>query len=349
VRVDGRLSCWGGNQKGQLGDGTLEPRAMPSRVDLPPASIVSLAAGFRHTCAALVTGEVHCWGENTDGQVFLEEEPLVLAPFRVPLGDVGVGGIVNLAAGEYHTCAALSDGRLICWGSDRQGQLGIGAGYQAPPTEVPLPGPVKQVTAGDFFTCAIVNTDGADWVYCFGQNFHGQLGDGTFVDRKQPVQTLLGEPVQRIDAGGFFVLASLVGDGLPPLVGWGENSAGQLGPDLGEEVSVPAEVTPSWNLAHWSAGLMHACAVRWHDGAPWETLCWGSNGRGQLGDGTTVSRAEPKKALVDFDAILVEAGLLHTCAEALGGGCYCWGSNEYGQLGDGTTADSTVPVAVQGL
>jgi alpha-tubulin suppressor-like RCC1 family protein len=350
VRYDGRVVCWGGNQQGQLGDGTNEARTTPVRVPLPAAAVQALTAGFRHTCAALVTGEVYCWGENTDGQVSPDGESIVTSPVRVPIDGLGFASVNGLAAGEYHTCAALADGRLICWGSNRQGQLGIGPSTaDAPPREVPLPGPASQVSAGDFFTCAIVNAEGKNGVWCFGQNHYGQLGDGTNEDSSSPVRALLDDSVQWIDAGGFFVIASLQGEGYPPLYGWGENGSGQLGPDVGGATSVPTKITPSWNLVDWSAGLSHACAVRWHDEPPWETLCWGTNGQGQLGDGTLTSRAEPRAVKGDFEALVVEAGLLHTCAESLEGGAYCWGSNEFGQLGDGTTIDRTVPVQVSGL
>lgn len=347
VRFDGRVLCWGGNQQGQLGDGTTEARTSPVRVPLPAASVVALAAGFRHTCAALTTGEVYCWGENIDGQVSPAGDPIVTTPTRVPIEGVGLHGVNGLAAGEYHTCAALADGRIVCWGSHRQGQLGIGLGsFESGPATVPLPAAALQVTAGDFFTCALLLEDRSVW--CFGQNHYGQLGDGTNVDSSVPVRARVERKVQRVDAGGFFALASLEGVGYPPLMGWGENGSGQLGPNVGEEVAVPTEVTPSWNSVHWSAGLSHSCAILWHEG-PSETVCWGTNGHGQLGDGTEESRPESRPIKAGIDAFLVEAGLLHTCAESLTGETYCWGSNEQGQLGDGTTTDRSTPVRVKGI
>ena len=347
VRFDGRVLCWGGNQQGQLGDGTTDARTSPVRVPLPDASVVALAAGFRHTCAALTTGEVYCWGENTDGQVSPDAGSIVTSPVRVPLEGVDFHGVNGLAAGEYHTCAALADGRIVCWGSHRQGQLGVGPDSIASgPTVVPLPEAAVQVTAGDFFTCAVLLGDRSVW--CFGQNHYGQLGDGTNEDSSLPVRARIEGRVQRVDAGGFFALASLQGEGYPPLMGWGENGSGQLGLTVDDKVALPTAVTPSWNLVHWSAGLSHSCAVLWHEG-PYETVCWGTNGQGQLGDGTTASRPEPRPVKTSFDAHIVEAGLLHTCAESMAGETYCWGSNEHGQLGDGTTTDRTTPVRVQGL
>jgi alpha-tubulin suppressor-like RCC1 family protein len=350
VRIDNAVYCWGGNTIGQIGDGTDQDRPQPTRVPLPFAGVMDLQAGFRHTCVALVTGDVYCWGENLDGQIGPAElGAAVRTPVRVDLPQTEVGGVVGLAAGEYHTCANYADGRLFCWGSDKQGQLGVGEGStRVPPTEVAFTGSVVKVGAGDFFTCAMVQGDESKRVSCFGQNHRGQLGDGTFEDRPFPEQALFGA-VFDIDVGGFFVLAAPE-SGDTSLFGWGENSYGQLGPTtLGEDTPDPVEVTPPWNLIDFSAGLGHACAARWSEERPWDIVCWGGNGQGQLGDGTTVSRAEPRVVEGLDDVIRVEAGLLHTCASTLEGKAYCWGANEFGQLGDGTTVESLVPVRVEGL
>jgi alpha-tubulin suppressor-like RCC1 family protein len=79
--------------------------------------------------------------------------------------------------------------------------------------------------------------------------------------------------------------------------------------------------------------------------------CWGANGAGQLGNGTTTdSNAAPVDVSgMSVDVIAIAAGGAHTCAVMRGGGVTCWGSNTYGQLGTGTTIDSSVPVEVSGL
>jgi alpha-tubulin suppressor-like RCC1 family protein len=93
-----------------------------------------------------------------------------------------------------------------------------------------------------------------------------------------------------------------------------------------------------------SAGSAHTCALR----ADSLVFCWGANGFGQLGDGTTLSRPWPET--VEFGAvpgaIAVTAGGFHTCALLDNGIPYCWGSNFTGQLGDGTTTDRHTPVKV---
>lgn len=354
TRIDNALYCWGGNSMGQLGDGTDTDRSLPVRIALPEGAITSLAAGFRHTCVALVGGDVYCWGENPEGQVGVSDAGYrVLSPTRVPLPALGLGGINGIAAGEYHTCAVLSDGRLFCWGSDHQGQLGLGVGStKTAPTQVPLPGNAVQVTAGDFHTCALVQVSSQAKVYCWGQNFHGQMGDGTTQDRPSPVQTSLSKTVRLVRSRGFFNLAipqAVDAEGRTRLVGWGDNAMSVLLDTPSNAVTVPTDVGPLWNFADFSAGLSHACVVRWVSDAPTETHCWGTNGQGQLGDGTTISRATPKSIGVAINAYHVEAGLLHTCAIGSDGRVWCWGDNQYGQIGDGTQTPRLSPVQVKGF
>jgi alpha-tubulin suppressor-like RCC1 family protein len=93
------------------------------------------------------------------------------------------------------------------------------------------------------------------------------------------------------------------------------------------------------------AGSSHTCAVR-TDGTVW---CWGSNDRGQLGDGTTVDRTRPVRVRNLTKAVQVVAGYAHTCALRSNGTVWCWGGNSAGDLGDGTYTDRATPVRVSNL
>src|SRR5262249_21132886 len=93
-----------------------------------------------------------------------------------------------------------------------------------------------------------------------------------------------------------------------------------------------------------SAGEVHTCVV--DNGT---VACWGFNHAGQLGDGTNVQRAAPRRVPGITDAIEVASGDAHACALRKTGEVMCWGQNTAGELGDDTTKDRLKPVAVVGL
>jgi len=145
-----------------------------------------LALGRFHVCALLGTGSVRCWGENRLG--YGPEGPWEVGYRNTPAdaGDVPVGGwVVEIAAGEKHTCALLDSGGVRCWGDNEFGQLGYGhtddIGIENTPEEVgdvPLADPgikAVHIAAGGNHTCAAL-TSGA--VRCWGRNDVGQLGLG---------------------------------------------------------------------------------------------------------------------------------------------------------------------------
>jgi len=104
----------------------------------------------------------------------------------------------------------------------------------------------------------------------------------------------------------------------------------------------PVTTTPLGALRSISAGDAYVCGLL-PDGAAY---CWGENGSGQLGDGTTTRRttAVPVAGGLLFD--VVAAGTTHTCGVTTGHRVYCWGSNTFGELGDGTTTARAAPTAV---
>jgi alpha-tubulin suppressor-like RCC1 family protein len=107
--------CWGANAYGQLGDGTTTPRAIPAKVELE--HVVELAAGDNSTCARTAEGDVYCWGANLAGD----------APASLPTKVPNLTGATHLdvAWQGSHACAATPAG-ILCWGDNRDGQLGDG-------------------------------------------------------------------------------------------------------------------------------------------------------------------------------------------------------------------------------
>jgi hypothetical protein len=225
----GQLACWGENLGGQLGDGSRENRLTPTLVSTQPFETV--VAGWNHTCAVTRTGSLHCWGLNREGQVGDGSRLDGLAPKAVATS-VGV-----LAAGSSHTCAT-SAGRLLCWGDNRFGQLGDGTTEARldPAPVTGLPSEPVTVVAGASHTCALL-ADGT--AHCWGQNLHGQLGDGSTTNATTPVPVVGGLVFARLTAGGAVTCGRTVDGGE---YCWGLNQSGQLGDGTLDSRLVPTRV-----------------------------------------------------------------------------------------------------------
>lgn len=212
----GQVACWGVNLSGQLGDGSRDDRATPGLVDGPPFE--ALAAGWNHTCALTSAGAVYCWGLNRNGQLGDGSRLDRLSPRQITTGASA------LAAGNSHTCA-IAGREVLCWGDNGFGQVGDGTNEArvAPTSVVDLPGVPVALVAGASHTCALLG-DGT--VHCWGQNTHGQLGNGSTGNSSRPTPVAGGIAFDRISAGGA-VTCGITDRGVEYC--WGLNQSGQLG------------------------------------------------------------------------------------------------------------------------
>lgn len=197
----GEARCWRSSIRDQLGNAGI-PTGSGSRSPVEVTGLsgaVSLSAGENHTCVLLDSGAVRCWGDNSSGQLGSFWAAPNLPTSSTPLSP-GVSDAVSIAAGLSHSCAALSDKRVVCWGENAEGQLGNGSfagfvppGPSAPPTTTISPvqaaglATAVSVTAGLFHSCAGLE-DGR--VACWGRNTSGQLGDGTGLSSPVPVSVI---------------------------------------------------------------------------------------------------------------------------------------------------------------
>jgi alpha-tubulin suppressor-like RCC1 family protein len=301
--------CWGFNEDGQVGAGVFSTVAPLTRVSTDRTVRMS-SGGRHHSCEVTLSGEVWCGGSNAAGQLdgavgpgrstFSWVTPPVATTFRV------------MQAGLLHTCALSLSKQLWCWGSNGEGQIGVGPLTPDPGTTVvPLDGfvfdNVNAVTTTGLHTCAIRTNGDAQ---CWGWNESGQLGDGTTTTRGTPDASV----------GVTF----------------------RTEPDV-----VPHAPDPDFYIpgqAYISAGFAHTCGITTGN----QALCWGENENGQLGRGNLTDASSPVAVAGGLSWRAISAGFKHTCGLALDGQAYCWGNNDFGQLGDASTTQSTAPVLVSG-
>lgn len=182
ISMDGSLHCWGANESGQQG---IDPISIPTVATLTPialASVADVVAGDAHTCA-IASGQVHCFGLGTSGQLGNGTNVGTADPSTTALLPSDFTP-ERLVAGPVQTCALQADGRALCWGSNQNGQLlltpdasGQDAFALAPQPIPPLEAlAVAELGIGETHACA--RTRYGD-VYCWGSNERGQVGDGS--------------------------------------------------------------------------------------------------------------------------------------------------------------------------
>ena len=345
---------WGSNSSLQLALAEQEAVQSPVKVRQPAEvagqATVALSAGARHACSQLASGEVACWGANEFGQAG-QDPSQSTSPKRVLGLGVSLGKpVVNLDAGDAHSCAVTVVGEVYCWGRNHSGQLGNAlATDSSRPTKVeglPAGQTAVAVALGGSHTCTL--TDAGE-VWCWGANGQGQLGTGTKFSAEVP-QRVTGMPagvtVASLAAGGNQTCVT-GSDGL--LYCWGANHHGQSGGGSDsprvlapESLTLPEGAGAAVNTA---VGKGHACALTGTGGL----YCWGRNHMGQLGNGALADSGTPIRVggpLSDLPVVQVSAGAAHTCATGVNAETYCWGANGAGQLGDGTTDARAVPTQV---
>lgn len=193
------------------------------------------------------------------------------------------------------------------------------------------------VTTGVYHSCATV---GEGELYCWGNNDAAQLARDDVPLALTAMSVETPGAMYQVSAG-FLTTCGLTVEGIAYC--WGDNEFGSLGTSaapLGSERPLPVESDDRFSAI--SVGGLHACALR-IDGTAY---CWGFNGFGQLGDGTTTDRTVPTAVEFEGRFRAISAGYLHTCGVTTQGEVLCWGRNEFGQLGDGTLENRHTPELV---
>ncbi len=316
VLEDGGVRCWGANDKGQLGLDVSapmfddEPHPTPAPVALP-STAKRVDVGPASACALLASGEVWCWGDNGHEQLARETATAIGAPGRADLGELQV---TRTAAGMHTAFAVTDSGDLVSWGALLGYFEGVLGGREASvsPSALPLStglGPVTSLSAssttahapdtevlrrGIAHACVVVDGE----LHCWGDSLRGALGTGVPKLERLPRRVQLTSDTawaQQVAAGGDITCVRLT-DGTIECAG--DNGFGALGMDPKTLSSIffrPAETFDGYAVR--IAVASHSVCALIHDGS---VVCWGSNERGELGQGTTDTAPHPTPVSVRF-------------------------------------------------
>jgi len=243
--ADKTVRCWGDNEEGTVGDGTNIARASPVKV-AGIADAEQLAFGGRHVCVRRTAGTISCWGGNDMAE--LAKPRSALRSSRRPIAVAKLADVVDIAAGQNHTCARLATGTVACWGWDEECQLGfrstercLGASpCMSTPTEVPGLTDVVELAPSSTHSCAR-HSDGT--VSCWGDDPRAFKPDNT-TDVSVP---RLCAPTKMPDVSHVAQLSVFWG-GVCTLRDdntiwcWGPNWFGELGDGTTRAHVVPAQV-----------------------------------------------------------------------------------------------------------
>jgi alpha-tubulin suppressor-like RCC1 family protein len=367
--------CWGRNNEGQCGVGTTEsfvvtPKAVTGSLNLRfrTESVVSDGTHL-HRCALRASdNNVMCWGSNSEGQAQTGGVGgTILSPALVAGANVAGSAFLGAGSGSFHSQAIRASDRTVwCWGRDIDGQCGTGSTTAARTVPVALGAPLSgvsifQLSVGGYHGCVIVNS--TRFLYCYGFNVAGQLGDGTTTSRSSPTLVageILNRRVKLVACGTFSTCATLELDSR--LYCWGENTRRGIGALVtATTVLLPLVVAGTFydnGALEVSVGFGGAtgdrtlsgtgCAIRATDS---NVFCWGNNEYSTVGSGhinTPVSVPEGVGGALEGVAVSrISIGYVHACSiVSATGALYCWGYGGNGQVGNGYIETALLPLPV---
>lgn len=326
--------CWGMNDVGQLGTGSIGNVPTPTVVTFPGGRTASgIAQGAEHACAILSDKTVACWGSNSDGQIGLVPST---SQSNSPVLVDGIVGAKAVSVGLAHTCVVTGSDTVLCWGSNAKGQLGQPPGTLTH-THLPqtIPGVTAKALGSGFSHVCAAGLDSS--VTCWGDNQYGQLGDASNTDSHTPVAVGGLTDVVALTTGAYHSCAANAGK----TYCWGLNDTGQLGSSGSTNRNTPTETAALLSGSiQLVAGVTHTCALNASS-----AQCWGSNSSRQL-SGSASGGTLPVSVSLTAAPRQLAAGLNHTCAQDAGNATWCWGAGDSGRLGPNAATDSGVPVRV---
>src|SRR5690554_3012660 len=336
TRTDHKLWCWGGNLRGELGDGTMINRFVPEEV--ASTGVVAwnaVMAGAEHVCALNSVGAAWCWGANITGQLGLRRAGTKHLPGQA----ASAPDFAQVSGGRYHACGVDSEHKLWCWGANTKGELGLGTTLGQPAAlRVGTASDWRAVSAGVEHTCAI-REPGTLW--CWGKSADGALGLGDVSSALSPVQVGLVSDWLSVSASQKHTCGIREDH---TLWCWGDAASFDAGSSTtASETREPVQIGADEDWATIAAGPTHQCGTRL-DGSLW---CWGSNASGQLGQGNQLPAPTPIQVGAGTQWASVQVRDRGSCGLQDDQSLWCWGVHSMGQAGVGSGEPENILLPMQ--
>ena len=238
----------------------------------------------------------------------------------------------EIEVGGFHILALDNDNNLWAWGDNEYGQLGDGTTTnKTSPTKIETGITFVQLSAGYTHSAGIDN-EGKLWTW--GHNYLGQLGNGTTTQRTKPIKIMGDKTFKKVIASDYSTLAIDINN---EIWRWGEYYGGNgYGKNIPQKLDFKIEYSLISGNSHYL--FLDKQNKLWS---------WGSNGKGQIGDGTTITRTNPVQIKPETKFTQVSAGNRFSLAIDEEGNLWSWGKNDDGQLGDGTKSYKTTPEQIK--
>ncbi|XP_004503906.1 ultraviolet-B receptor UVR8-like isoform X2 [Cicer arietinum] len=344
--LTGNVVCsWGRGEDGQLGHGDTNDRLLPTKLSaFDGQNIVSVTCGADYTVVRSESGcNVYSCGWGDFGRLGHGDHSDLLIPH--PIRALQGLRIKQLACGDSHCLAVTMESKVLSWGRNQNGELGIGTTKDSPVPQKLFTFEgihINMVAAGAEHSVAI--TEDGD-LYGWGWGQYGNLGLGDTNNRSIPEKVTVdhGEKIVMVSCGWRHTISVSSSGGLYTH-GWGKY--GQLGHGNFEDHLVPCKVQALSDkfISQVSGGWRHSMALT----STGQLFGWGWNKFGQIGVGNNFDCSTPM--LVNFPhnqkLVQVSCGWRHTVAVTESANVYSWGRGANGQLGHGDTIDRSVPIII---
>ncbi len=329
VLADKTVKCWGRNNAGQLGNGSMMDSFRPVQVT-GITTAVSVSAGYEHACAVLEDRSAKCWGvEGSSNAGQLGNGGTTGS--RTPVTVMGTTQWASVHAGAFITCGVTMARTVFCWGANGQLGNGVGAASSVPVQVNGLADVVQLSVASNAGTSGANHVCGVRMngtAFCWGNNNDGQVGMGNQNSARTPMEVLNVSDAIEVTAGGYHACARRMSG----VSCWG--TAPEIGDGTVVRKFVATPVATNPNVTELEAGDRATLGRTPGNGL----ICWGFSGTGVCADGMPFPPSGPRfespMTTLLMNVSLFDVGASHACAYVPSTQVtWCWGSSNYGEAG----------------